>query len=87
MTRWIGTASLAAALTLSTAISPIAAASAAEQKATTSGTTDVSAHRNDRHHHYHYVYHPYYPYRYGRPYYYSPGPLLLLPAPPGWDSW
>jgi hypothetical protein len=27
---------------------------------------------------------PYYPYYYGRPYYYSPGPLFFLPVPPLW---
>lgn len=32
--------------------------------------------------HHHYADRPYYPYRYARPYYYSPGPFFL-PEPPG----
>ena len=82
MTKGIGTALVLAALTLpvSTAIAP-----AADQKLAAPGATDVSARAHDRHAHY--AYHPYYPYYYGRPYYYSPGPIMPFPRWSDSERW
>lgn len=82
MTRWTGTALLIAIIMVGlSAGGGLRSAAAAERKAQSSLTTDVSVRRHDRHYrrYHHYAYHPYYPYRYGHPYYYSPGPFFPFP--------
>jgi hypothetical protein len=86
MTKWIRTGLLVAILLFAASTAPLSPVAAAEQKATVSGATDVSARRHYRHTHYRYAYRPYY---YGRPSYYAPAPFL--PIPPffgyGWEGW
>jgi|HubBroStandDraft_5_1064220.scaffolds.fasta_scaffold2409729_1 hypothetical protein len=88
MTKWLATVVFIATLMIST-INAVQATSAGVQKVRSSTMTDVSARRHDRHNYRHDAYRPYYPYYYGRPTYYSPGPIL--PLPPffgyGWESW
>jgi hypothetical protein len=92
MTNWFGAALLAAtAVVGACAIGGSARAVAADrQKEQSAPATDISARQYDRHtQSYHrYGYRPYYPYRYGHPYYYSPGPFFpfpwFAPAPLVW---
>lgn len=93
MTKRIGAAILAVATIIIglPAISLAQAATGAEATQKPQAiAADVSTRRRD-HQRYHYAYRPYYPYYYGRPYYYSPGPLFFLPTPPlwgyGWEWW
>ena len=81
MTKWIGAAILAATVILGAAATPTnaAPAGAATQERQRVATSASARHR-------HYAYRPYYPYYYGRPYYYSPGPILFLPVPPSWGN-
>lgn len=82
MTKWTGTALLIAIIMVGASASGgLTSAAAAEMKAPSSLTTEVSARRHDRSHRddHHYAYRPYYPYRYGHPYYYSPGPFFPFP--------
>jgi len=88
MTKWISAAMLAVAAILGAAATPTSAATAPAQAATQERqktATGPSA-RHRYYHHDHYAYRPYYPYYYGRPYYYSPGPILFLPVPPSWGN-
>jgi hypothetical protein len=87
MMKWIGAVILAAAMVSGgVATTPMMAAEPTvggvqKQHAT---ATDASARRGYDSRHRYAASRPYYPYYYGRPYYYSPGPLFFLPVPPLW---
>lgn len=83
--KWIGAVTLAGTMFFGDVSPTMAAEPAAvglpDQHAT---AADLSARRRYHPHHHYTAYRPYYPYYYGRPYYYSPGPLFFLPVPPLW---
>jgi hypothetical protein len=86
MWKWIGAAMLAATAMFGGAPAPSAMAAEAASATGAANATATST-RPPRRYHQRFAYRPYYTYRYGRPYYYSPGPFFFPDAPSWATRW